>query len=66
AERLAYMVEDSGMGLLITENGLQDRVPAPAALQRVLLDAEDQGHWPETAPVSQARPGNLAYLIYTS
>ncbi|QHW08377.1 non-ribosomal peptide synthase/polyketide synthase [Pseudomonas putida] len=66
AERLAYMVEDSGMGLLITENGLQDRVPAPAALQRVLLDAEDQGHWPETAPVSQAQPGNLAYLIYTS
>ncbi|MBS3183954.1 non-ribosomal peptide synthase/polyketide synthase [Pseudomonas sp. PCH44] len=66
AERLAYMVEDSGMGLLITENGLQDRVPAQAALQRLLLDAEDQGHWPETAPVSQARPGNLAYLIYTS
>ncbi|MFJ4068427.1 non-ribosomal peptide synthase/polyketide synthase [Pseudomonas sp. NPDC089996] len=66
AERLAYMVEDSGMALLITEGALQDRVPAPATLQRVLLDAADQGQWPATAPVSQARPGNLAYLIYTS
>ncbi|MBV4544413.1 non-ribosomal peptide synthetase, partial [Pseudomonas vlassakiae] len=66
AERLAYMVEDSGMALLITEDALQARVPAPAALRRVLLDSGDPYSWPETAPVLQARPGNLAYLIYTS
>ncbi|WP_409488686.1 non-ribosomal peptide synthase/polyketide synthase [Pseudomonas promysalinigenes] len=66
AERLAYMVEDSGMALLVTEGALQARIPAPANLQRVLLDAADEGQWQDTAPPSQALPGNLAYLIYTS
>ncbi|WP_409520693.1 amino acid adenylation domain-containing protein, partial [Pseudomonas sp.] len=66
AERLAYMVEDSGMALLITEQALQARVPAAATLQRVLLDDADPQQWPDTAPLSQARPGNLAYLVYTS
>ncbi|MEC4878444.1 non-ribosomal peptide synthase/polyketide synthase [Pseudomonas sp. NC26] len=66
AERLAYMVEDSGMALLITREDLQDRVPAPVTLRRVLLNETDDRQWPEQAPAVQADPGNLAYLIYTS
>jgi non-ribosomal peptide synthetase component F len=67
SERLAFMVRDAGVQVLLTEESLRDVVPAGHA--RVLcLDGEGAGP-PEDAPSAPARapaPDNLAYLIYTS
>lgn len=52
-ERLAFMIEDSGASLLITEQLLD--VDGPA------IDAES-----DVDPAPSATAGNLAYLIYTS
>jgi amino acid adenylation domain-containing protein len=63
AERLAYMLEDSGARLLLTERALRDRLPA-SAIHRVLLD--------DIAPADSADADadvsaeDLAYVIYTS
>jgi amino acid adenylation domain-containing protein len=67
AERLAFMLEDSQVGILLTQERLLDRLPALWALV-VAIDAE----WPAiatqptTCPTSGVTPANLAYLIYTS
>ncbi|HYR11951.1 MAG TPA: amino acid adenylation domain-containing protein [Longimicrobium sp.] len=67
AERLAYMLEDSGARVLLTLDGLAERHPAGAArvvrldADRAAIDAE-RGE----APESGATPDNLAYVIYTS
>ena len=63
AERLAFMLEDSGASALVTEEALLAALP-PFTGPVVLLDRP-----PETAAAAAARrpaPGNLAYLIYTS
>src|SRR5262249_38717641 len=67
AERLAYMVEDSGAGVLVTQQMLGDRLPVHRGLT-VWLD----GDWPAiavrpaTAPTIRLEPNNTAYVIYTS
>jgi amino acid adenylation domain-containing protein len=67
-ERLAFMAEDSGLEVLLTQDSLSARLPqqvAPAA-RRVSLDALPPGR-PRDGPfASGVDPGNLAYLIYTS
>ncbi|RMQ48892.1 Pyoverdine sidechain peptide synthetase III, L-Thr-L-Ser component [Pseudomonas cichorii] len=67
-ERLAYMIEDSGLQLLLTQSGLRERLPIPAGVQSLCLD-QDEG-WLEAygseSLVPQADPDNLAYVIYTS
>ncbi|GAA1770366.1 amino acid adenylation domain-containing protein [Nonomuraea bangladeshensis] len=63
AERLAYLLADSGAALLVTESAQLDRLPVerPPAL---LLDGPEPAR--PTAPVSSVGPDHLAYLIYTS
>ncbi|HEV2733485.1 MAG TPA: amino acid adenylation domain-containing protein, partial [Longimicrobiaceae bacterium] len=65
AERIAYMLEDSGVRLLLTQERLLGRLPARAAGVLVL----DGGALPagpvEPAPVP-VPPDALAYVIYTS
>lgn len=67
ADRLAFMIEDAAIPVLITQQSLEDRIPSAWA-QIVLIDA----HWPEVAfrseeaLASTAFPDNLAYVIYTS
>ena len=65
-DRLAFMLEDAGAALVVTQQGLADRV---AAHHRVLrLDADWPGiacH-PTTAPAHWLDPQNPAYVIYTS
>ena len=61
AERIAFLLEDSGCPVLLTQASLLDKLPATGA-QTVLLD----GDWEGEAPLSRPLPGNLAYLIYTS
>ncbi|MCY1442047.1 D-alanine--poly(phosphoribitol) ligase subunit 1 [compost metagenome] len=36
-ERLAYMIEDSGVGLLLTQQALQAQLPVPATVRMLLL-----------------------------
>ena len=66
-ERLAFMLEDAGAPVLVTQAALLDRLPAHAA-RIVRLDAD----WPAiaknptTAPANRLLPSNTAYVIYTS
>ena len=67
-DRLAYMMQDSGIGLLLTQTALLHRLPVPRQVQSLCLDQD--GDWLEgysTAnPVNFSHPLNLAYVIYTS
>jgi amino acid adenylation domain-containing protein len=66
-ERLAFMMEDSQVPVLLTQQRLVDSLPANGA-RLVCLDTD----WPVIArsnaenPVSGATSENLAYIIYTS
>jgi amino acid adenylation domain-containing protein len=67
AERFAYMLEDSGAGLLLTSEALAPRLPANAA-RVISLDAEWETVEKETAEDldSGVDGDNLCYVIYTS
>ncbi len=67
AERLAFMLSDSGATVVLTQARLVERLPQTGA-RRVCLDAD----WPQIMqqpdhpPTSMLTPRNLAYVIYTS
>ncbi|RJX78511.1 AMP-binding protein, partial [Pseudomonas sp. LS-2] len=64
-DRLRYMIEDSGLKLLLTQGHLQSVLPIPDQVQALDLDQPLSGY-------SDVNPGvtldaeNLAYAIYTS
>jgi len=66
-ERSALMLEDARVGVALTVQGLEDRLPAYEG-QTVLMDEE----WAKIREVSESEPEseavseNLAYVIYTS
>ncbi|HEV2733811.1 MAG TPA: amino acid adenylation domain-containing protein, partial [Longimicrobiaceae bacterium] len=65
--RLARMVEDAGIGLVLTEPGLAGSLPEGVAGVLVLDRARDAlAAEPDTPPESGALPENLAYVIFTS
>jgi amino acid adenylation domain-containing protein/non-ribosomal peptide synthase protein (TIGR01720 family) len=67
-DRLAYMIEDSGLQMLLTQSHLQAQLPIPAGVQTLLLD-QPQGWlaaYPQTAPDVAVDGEHLAYTIYTS
>ena len=67
SERLAFMLEDSGLSLLVTQERLLPALPAHAA--RVLcLDRDGAllGAEPDHDPQQGSAPGDLVYAIYTS
>ncbi|WP_322063397.1 amino acid adenylation domain-containing protein, partial [Paraburkholderia sp. J63] len=61
-----YMMEDSGIALLLTQTALHDQLPVPAQLQVVDLDTLDVSTEPSTAPAATIHDDTLAYVIYTS
>ncbi|WP_219501730.1 non-ribosomal peptide synthetase [Nonomuraea ceibae] len=63
AERLAYVLADSGAQLLLTQRGLSTRLPGD--LPALHLD-ELCGEEPEEEPGEPAAASDLAYVIYTS
>ncbi|HEX8318268.1 amino acid adenylation domain-containing protein [Longimicrobium sp.] len=67
AERLAFMLADSGARLLLTRRPLPEGLP-PHAAEVVCLDAERERIEAESAqaPAAGVLPENLAYVIYTS
>ncbi|WP_349617067.1 amino acid adenylation domain-containing protein [Azotobacter salinestris] len=65
-ERLAYMVEASGIGLLLAQRHLGGRLPASQTLSVLALDGLDLAGEPEHDPQVALHGDNLAYVIYTS
>jgi len=67
AERLAYMLSDSQVKVLLTQEKLADTLPQNQA-KLICLDRD----WPASGTTSQehlltgVKPNNLAYVIYTS
>ncbi|MCB9630379.1 MAG: LLM class flavin-dependent oxidoreductase [Sandaracinaceae bacterium] len=67
ADRVAFMLSDSGARLVVTQQALRAKLPATDATL-VVLDACPELAGYSTGPVSQDafRASQLAYLIYTS
>jgi amino acid adenylation domain-containing protein len=66
-DRLALIVEDAGLPVIVTRGRLRDVLP-PGSARIVDLDA-DRGRierWPADPPPRGIGPGHLAYVIYTS
>ncbi|MBK5530550.1 non-ribosomal peptide synthetase [Pseudomonas sp. TH06] len=68
AQRLAYMIEDSRVDLLLDESALLQDVPLPAGLEHLHLGEiiETLGAYPDSDPLNHATVDDLAYVIYTS
>ncbi|MGY2261720.1 non-ribosomal peptide synthetase [Pseudomonas sp. SDO55104_S430] len=66
AERLAYMLKDSGVELLLTQTGLLERLPATDGVSVIAMDTLHLDNWPCQAPGLHLHGDNLAYVIYTS
>nr|AIE12095.1 putative NRPS/PKS hybrid synthase module B6C [uncultured bacterium] len=67
-QRLAFMLEDSRIPMLLTQERLRDTLPYSTAVDVICLDSG----WQEIAGQSEENPGvevdaeNLAYVLYTS
>jgi amino acid adenylation domain-containing protein len=68
AGRLAFMIEDAGVGVLLSGERLRAFAPETTKARIIYLDAERAAILQESAenPAPRALPGNLAYVIYTS
>ncbi len=67
AARLAFMLEDAQVSVLLTQSSLKEGLPTTQA-QKVCLDVEAEALSQSRSenPVSDVKPDNLAYVIYTS
>ena len=65
--RLSYMLEHSGVRVLLSQESIQERLPEHSA-QVVCLDSDwdSISHLSTDRPAATARPEHLAYVIYTS
>src|SRR5207237_898122 len=65
--RLAYMISDANVPVLVVQQGVEDRLPAND-IPQVVLDGQSRqiGGHPRNPPRNQSCPGNLLYVIYTS
>jgi len=66
AERLAYMLADSGVQLLLTQTHLLQQLPAAESVSVIAMDSLKLDSWPTQAPGLHLNADNLAYVIYTS
>ncbi|MCT7965693.1 amino acid adenylation domain-containing protein [Laspinema sp. D1] len=66
-ERLAFMLEDSSVPVLLTQKKLVENLP-PNSARVISLDSdwEEMGFHSKENPSSTVMPDNLAYVIYTS
>jgi len=67
AERLAYLMGDAGLSLLLTQASLQEQLPETAA-RRVVVEQEQEAIARQSGDNlgRRAESQNLAYVIYTS
>jgi amino acid adenylation domain-containing protein/non-ribosomal peptide synthase protein (TIGR01720 family) len=66
AERLAYMLNDSGVELLLTQTHLLPQLPQAEGVSAIAMDSLKLDSWPSHAPGLHLQGDNLAYVIYTS
>ncbi|WP_280189862.1 non-ribosomal peptide synthetase [Delftia sp. PS-11] len=68
AQRLAFMQQDAGVTLLLTQQALQPQWAGVPGLRVLCLDSESAlyADAPQHNPQPCADPNHLAYLIYTS
>ncbi|MFL1493541.1 non-ribosomal peptide synthetase [Pseudomonas antarctica] len=66
ADRLAYMLQDSGVHLLLTQTSLLELLPATEGVCVIAMDSLHLESWPTQAPGLHLHGDNLAYVIYTS
>ncbi|MDR6889216.1 MULTISPECIES: non-ribosomal peptide synthetase [Variovorax] len=66
ADRLAHMVADSGIDLLVTQSHVRARIPAGDHVRVLQLDTLALDEGPAHSPAIEVHAGNLAYIIYTS
>ena len=66
ADRMDYMIRDSGVGLLLTDREVGQRLPPVAGVKVLDLETLDPGAEPEHDPQVALHGENLAYVIYTS
>ncbi len=66
-ERLAFMLDDGNVTVLITQEKLEASLPRYRA-KLIILEclAADPQHCPDTNPEPKVNPDHLAYVIYTS
>lgn len=66
-ERLAFMLEDTGASVLLTQSSLA-MAPFADAADTFCMDADWDGigHYPEENPPHRGQAGDIAYVIYTS
>lgn len=67
ADRIAFMVEDAGVGVILTQSRLVEQLP-PHNARVVTIDGDWNfiGRESTENAASAVKPHNLAYLIYTS
>jgi len=65
-ERLAYLMQDSGIALLLSDTSALARLSMPVGLPFLALDRLELAGYPMSAPQPEVHPANLAYVIYTS
>ena len=66
ADRLAFMVEDAAVPVVLVLDRLRDVLPRTDARILVLDDEAEWADQPTQRPTPTAGAGNLAYVIYTS
>ncbi|WPB73717.1 non-ribosomal peptide synthase/polyketide synthase [Archangium violaceum] len=66
AARLAFVLADAGISLLVTQEPIADELPTSAQLVCLDSDAQVLALQPGTAPDSGVTGDNLAYVLYTS
>ncbi|MCG3782690.1 non-ribosomal peptide synthetase [Delftia acidovorans] len=64
--RLSHMVTDSGIGLVLTQAAVRDRIPGTESLQLLEIDTLDLSAESDADPQVQVSADSLAYVIYTS
>jgi amino acid adenylation domain-containing protein len=69
--RLAFMMEDSGLSVLLTQRSMAGGLPVPPTTRTVFLDEQGAVSGKEPAPGAirtRSKPGtdDLAYVMYTS
>ncbi|MBM4201560.1 MAG: amino acid adenylation domain-containing protein, partial [Gammaproteobacteria bacterium] len=65
-ERLAYLFEDAAVDLILSQDGVRDRLPGDSGPLRLDLDDPTLTDESEEPPEVEVHPEQLAYVIYTS
>ncbi|HLP89583.1 MAG TPA: amino acid adenylation domain-containing protein [Nostocaceae cyanobacterium] len=67
-ERIKFMLNDTKVSVLLTQQKLIPQLDIPSQIQTICLDTDREiiGQYSQENPISRVRGNNLAYMIYTS